>query len=256
MTDSLFDTNNQDDNIQVDMNKDYLQELVGEGKKFKTPQDLARGKFEADQYVEVLKKRSDELRADFLRVSEENKAKAKLEELIDQMKNQQRQTSSDTPPANDERQPAIKPEDLESLIDSRMSARETEAKARQNFKIVQDKLKERFGNNYQNALNEQIENLGLTVDDVNTLARKSPAAFFKTMGLDQQQEDSFQAPPRTSRRSDSFVPTGKEKRTWSYYQNLKKQNPNLYYDPKIAVQMHNDAMELGESFQDGDYKSV
>jgi hypothetical protein len=29
---------------------------------------------------------------------------------------------------------------------------------------------------------------------------------------------------------------------------MKKTNPKLYLDPKIAVQMHNDAIELGDAF--------
>lgn len=118
---------------------------------------------------------------------------------------------------------------------------------------VQAKLRERFGNKYTEVLEEQRKLLDLTTEDVNNLAKRSPAAFLRAMGLDQKQE-AFQSPPRSVQRTDNFSPST-NKRTWSYYQNLKKQNPKLYYDPKIIAQMHKDRNELGEAFEDGDFNA-
>jgi hypothetical protein len=50
-------------------------------------------------------------------------------------------------------------------------------------------------------------------------------------------------------RSDSFAPKS-DKRTYSYYENMRKTNPNLYLDPKISIQMDKDAQALGEAFFD------
>jgi hypothetical protein len=91
------------------------------------------------------------------------------------------------------------------------------------------------------------------VDDVNALGRKSPEAFFKLMGLDETRSDTFQAPPRSNTRDSSFAPN-QQKRTWSYYQNLKAKDKALYYSPKIFNQMLRDAEDLGDAFKDGDYK--
>ena len=86
------------------------------------------------------------------------------------------------------------------------------------------------------------------------MARKRPKALLKILGVDREpRQDSFQSPPQNQRRSDGFAPRGAQKRTWAYYQELKKANPQLYFDPKIAVQMQKDAIELGEVFRDGDY---
>ena len=76
------------------------------------------------------------------------------------------------------------------------------------------------------------------------------------MGLDQQPMiDTFQAPPRATQRSDSFAPKS-TKRTWSYYQDLKKSDPKAYNNPKTIVQMHKDYAELGSTFEDGDFKAM
>jgi hypothetical protein len=42
-------------------------------------------------------------------------------------------------------------------------------------------------------------------------------------------------------------------RTWSYYEKLRKENPNLYRTAKTHEQMVQDAMALGDEFKDGDY---
>lgn len=248
---SLFDQN--DDNTpQLDQNKNYLEELVGEGKKFKTVEDLARGKAESDLYIQTVNRRSDELREDYLKLREEATAQAKLQELIDRLENSNNRQPPQLPEEHLERQPQFDPNKLDSLIEEKFNKIETTRKATNNFNEVQKKLKEQFGNNYQSLLQEQMDKLDLTTEDINSLARKSPTAFFNTLGLNQPQQENLLTPPRSS-QSSGFKPQSKEKRTWSYYENLRKANPKLYYDPKIANQMHDDAIALGQEFQDGDF---
>lgn len=233
--------------------KNYLVELVGEGKKFQSPEDLARGKYEADQYIEILKKRQDEMREDYLKLRKENEDKAKLEDLIKQMETQ-RLASSETTQANEDRKPAFDPAELDSLVSNKIQQHELQRRETDNFNTVMSKLRERYGNNYVSILQNKTEELGLSKDDVNTLARKSPKAFFNTLGLEQQQsQDVYSPPPRNQQRSDNSATRGAPKRTWSYYQEMKRKDPKAWLDPKIAVQMQKDAVELGEAFRDGDY---
>jgi len=65
--------------------------------------------------------------------------------------------------------------------------------------------------------------------------------------MEQQQQESFRAPPRSNVRPSSFSPKTPV-RDWNYYQELKKKDPKVYLDPKIAVQMHEDAIALGDRF--------
>lgn len=255
MTENLLDGG--EDLPIIDQNKDYLAELVGEGKKFKDQKELAKGKYEADQYIETLKKQQDELRADYLKLREESAATAKLEELISQLDSRQKPNGNENTQVPDVNKPVVDPKAIESLVSSKIEEYNQTKKQETNYNQVKTKLIERFGNNYQNALKEQIDELGLTVEDINTLARKSPAAFFRTLGLDQPvQTDTFQSPPRSTQRSDSFSPKGSPKRTWSWYQDLRRTNPTAYYDPKTTIQRHKDYEELGPAFEDGDFKSL
>lgn len=253
MTDNLLQEEPQDDLVQSDPTKNYLTELVGEGKKFKTPEEMARGKFESDMFIQIQNKRMDDLRKDYLRERELNMSRAKLEEIVDQISKKQL-ASSETPPANEVQmeKPQLSLEDVEKAFDRR----EINKIEKANYALVVAKLKERFGTNYASALKPHVESLRLTDDDVNALARKSPDAFFRLMGLDlTQQQDGYQAPPKSSLRSDSFAPKV-EKRTWAYYQNLRKTDPTLYYNPKTNDQMIKDAKALGKEFEDGDYNTI
>ncbi len=250
MTDNLLDKDT--DVVEIDPNKDYLVELVGDGKKFKSPEELAKGKYEADQYIEILKRRQDEMRADYLKISEENKTRASLEDLIKQM---QQQPSNNEPEVKDEK-PTFDSKQIESLVSTKIQEHETSKRQTDSFNLVRNKLQERYGNNYKTVVANQIEELGITETELNEMARKQPKVLIRTLGLDKEPvQEQFQTPPRSGQRSDTFKPRGQEKRTWAYYQNLKKTNPEAWFDRKTAVQMQQDAIDLGEAFKDGDYNA-
>ena len=256
MNDNLLDQNSGD-NETIDTNKNYLQDLVGEGKKFRSPEELARGKAESDLYIKHLERGRDELREDYLKLREESVARQKLEELIGQLesKTQQPTSSAETQKPDEKNiQPQWDSKQIESLVSSKIQEHELTRKQEQNFNQVRSKLQERFGNNYQSVLKTQIDSLGLTEDFVNDLARKHPTVLFKTLGLDTPvQRENFQTPPRSDQSSSSFSPQT-SKRTWNYYQNMKKAEPKVYWDPKTQVQMMHDSVALGEDFKDGDYE--
>lgn len=246
--DNLFEEDNTPP--QTDPNKNYLEELVGEGKKFKDPESLARGKYEADSYINILTRQLDQMRDDYKNLRKDVEARATLEDLLKQIKPQNNET---TPPVTDNKpQTQPDPKDLESLVSNKIQEHEATRKYQENLNSVRDRLKERLGSNYREAVKEQIENLGLTEDYFNDLARKSPKTLFKVLGIDEApQQQPFTAPPRSN---STFTPKGPQKRTWNYYQELKKTNPDLFLDPRINVQMQKDAIALGDEFMDGDFR--
>ena len=249
MNDNLLDNSNAEI-------KDYLTELVGEGKKFKDAETLAKAKYDSDQYIKTLERQKDELRDDYLKMREESMSQAKLKELIDQLEAKQKSstTTLNVPDPNVQTPQPFDPKELEGLVSKSIQAHEMTKTQEQNFNFVKSKLIEKHGQNYQAPLKQQMDNLGLTEDYVNEMARKFPNAFLKTLGFDQPTPDNkFQVPPRSE--IAGFSPVVQQDRTWSWYQNLKKSDPKAYHDPKTSVQMHNDAIRLGERFKDGDYSA-
>ena len=166
------------------VSKTYLPELVGEDKKFKDVESLARGKYEADVHINILEKRLDDLRADYLKMHEESQARAKLEDLIKQYDDLKQSNGTTPSPIREPVQPKQPEIDFDSLIDSKIQQREFTRKQDENFNTVKAKLTERFGDSYPNLIKEKISELGLSAQDADSLARKSPTAFFNTLGID------------------------------------------------------------------------
>jgi len=249
----LLDQGSDTNTPLIDPNKNYFEELVGEGKKFKTEADLARAKMHSDIYIKTLETKLDESNEMARRALDESKAQAKLQELIDRLENRSdSQNQQITPAQAADNKPSFNPDELDTIISTKLTQVEKQRKETENWNQVQKKLKEEFGENSAHELKTRMDTLGLNSEDVNSLAKRSPTAFFNTFGLNKQQNDSFQSPIASSRRSDPFAPKT-PKRTWMYYQELKKTNPSLYLDPKTNVQMQKDIVEYGDAFMDGDF---
>src|SRR5216684_84892 len=191
--------------------KDYLQELVGDDKKFKSNQDLAKGKAESDTYIKVLERKLDQMRDDYLKLDEDYKARASLQELIDQQKNST--TSSNTQPIVKDQHtaPSIDLKDIENMLSAKLQEHEVTKRQNDNLNQVKNKLIEHYGTKYQGAVKEQLAELGLSENRFQELAREAPAALLRTLGVDQPApKETYQAAPRSSLRNDNFKPKGGE----------------------------------------------
>ena len=232
--------------------RDYLDELVGDGKKFKSAADLAKGKYIADNYILTLQSQLDEMRSDYEKIREENLAKAGLQDLIDRMNIQKPVTKDIT--LVPEQKPTIDSKQIEDLIDSRMSQRERTKKESENVQFVKTKLEATLGKEYHEQLQSRMAEVGLSSDQFNQMARNTPKALTKLLELEPQfvpSRDPF-APPRSQVRTDQFKPKT-EVRDWAWYQDLKVKEPKKYYSRETNVQMHKDALALGAAFETGDF---
>lgn len=252
----------EEDNLpETDPNVDYYEELTKPGGKydrtrFKTEDELkkeiGKGKYEADNYIKVLEKRLDEYRNDILDLRKENVTSKQLEDLINQLSN--KSPSNDEPQRKEERQVAFDSKQIESLVSSKIQEHDLSRQQTNNFNMVKNRIKERYGNNYKALLQEQIDDLDITEQDLNDMARNRPKVLLRTLGLDKPMErEQFQSPPSNSARSSAFKPTAGEERTWSYYKKLKAEKPDAWLDRRTAIQMQEDAIRLGDKFYDGDF---
>lgn len=254
MTDDLFN-NQQSDQLQFDENKDYLAELVGDDKKFKDLNALAKGKAFSDAFIEHQNRQLDLLKQDYARLRDDYASRAKLEEYIDQLKTLQGPASSDNlPQANEDKAPTFDPAKLQDLVSETISRREAERREQENLAMVRSRLTEHFGENFQSALKKHVDELGMSQEEFNATARRNPKLLFKALELDRRSSEGFQAPPRTEQRP-AFAPNT-PKRTWTFYENLRMSNPDVYWEPKTQNQMHKDHQTLGDAFEDGNYKQL
>lgn len=238
MADSLLDGNKP-----VTLTK---EDVIAKWKD-KPLEELLAAKAESDLYIESMKTRFDDLSKDYLALKEQSNTGAKLQELLDRIDNSNQ--PRDLPPITEgnQVQPGMKPEEIERIVNDRLTAHQLAQRQNENLSSVQNKLREAFGNDYQASYKQRLDSLGIDAAFADDLAKNHPTVFIKTFGLDQQPQHTSPSIPRTSVRPNSFAPQT-TKRDWNYYQNMKKNDPRMYLDPKIAVQMHNDMMELGSDF--------
>src|SRR5258706_3898678 len=127
MTDNLLDQNKDQGPPEK-----FYEELVGAGKKFSDQEALAKGKWDSDQYIRFKEAEFDKLRDDYLKLREDYNARAKVEELIDQI--QIPASSKNTQSANEDRQrPAIDSTQIESLVSNKIREFEVTKKQEENF---------------------------------------------------------------------------------------------------------------------------
>lgn len=247
MTETLF----ADDKTTVDQTKNYLEDLVGDGKKFKDVNELAKGKAQSDEYISQLTSRLDQQRAEYMELYEKANKRASFEDLVNQMKDSKTNPNMnlDTPVPKDlPRQDSTNIEDQVAKAVARLEQQKTQS---QNFNQVVSKLKEKWGENYPQNLNAHAANLGLSQDYVNQLASTHPQVFYRTFGLEEQPvRTPYQSAPRSDVTS-TFTPKTQE-RNWSFYQKMRKENPALYKSRETTIQMHKDGETLGASFFDTD----
>lgn len=234
----------------VDPSKDWLEEYVGEGKKFKDAADLAKGKAHSDAFIYRLQQEAEELR-------KELNARIKLEEFMDRMNqqnssgaNQATQTAGTGNQVDGTASSATSPEDIEKLIEERLAAKEAELKQKQNLEATRQKLQESLGQDYQTELRNRTKELGLTEEFVTNLARTQPKALFALLNLEGQQpkknDDIFA--PRGSVNTSGLGQNQSSEKNWNYYERLRRQNPAAYWSTSVQSEIHRQAERLGERF--------
>lgn len=210
---------------------------------------LAKSKYEADVTIKMKNAQFDTLSADFQRLKADYDSRASLEELL--TKAQTRESNADTQDANKQQPPqSIDRNEVAKLYQDF----KRQEKADANLAEVKQILKEKLGSKVSEVLRTKMDELELTQEEMDRLAARSPKAFMRTMGLEDQptRQPNFQTPPTSQYNSATFKPVT-EKRTWSYYQDLKAKDPKAWLDPKIQTQMYHDAQRLGSDFGDGDF---
>lgn len=222
----------------TDNQTNVVESLVGEGKKFADFESLARGKIEADNYIEELKAK--------LTQAESSKAtEDRLQELIERLDKQG--ASGTTPPADDvvTTNAGTTPpseDDLKKLVNETLTEQKLRETAESNVRRANEVLSTKYGDKANEVLREKAKGLNVSVDFLKSTAAQSPDAFFRLIGETVQSTGFEQTSVRTTE------PTQSQSRDWNYYKELRKKDPNLYYSAKTQNQILADREAMGMKF--------
>jgi len=241
----------------IDPNKNYLEELVGDGKKFRSHEDLARGKAESDLFIaKLLQEKKEAL--------EELNKRLTVEDLLSRLENkgtppvtQNQFNQNGNAASGDQNAPNsnLNLDEIKAAVKAELERDVVNAKREANVNNVNAKMTELYGDQAPAVLRRKAQELGVSIDYLRGIAADSPALFLKTIEeapVAQPQKPSiFNAPPQgVNTGALPKTPTYGNHKPRSYYENLKKTNPKEYFSPKTAVQEHKDAVALGVNFFD------
>lgn len=245
MPNDIFDDPNTQE-FTPDPTKQYLVDLVGDGKKFKDAEALARGKMESDNFITRLQKENAELRDDL-------KTRVTMQAVLDKLGK-----PVVTPDPNDdgnnshasERKDVLKPEDIEAMMAKTMERQRAVDSATANRKSANDALLALYGSTEaaQAEVSRKSRELGLNTETVKKMAEEAPAAFVEL--FKKQERPAFVSPPIGMRNTPDakFMPGSPQ--PMSKWADIRKADPVFYHSEKAAIKRHNDALALGEAYFD------
>lgn len=225
----------EDDNTQED--RDFVADLVGEGKKYKDLNALAKAKIFADEHIKRLEAEAEE------RAKELDK-RLVVEEMMAEIKAMAKAPAQNTnpePKATSTTDEQVSKDDIAKLVTSELMKLTEKQKQEQNLKQVADELTKVWGTDYSSALLRRSKELELTPEFMNQLASVNPKAFLRMVVEPVTQLPNY-TPPKGI-RSDTKL-TGEK--NYKYYQKIRKENPRLY--ASLQMEMFKQAEKLGDSF--------
>ena len=222
-----------------------LETLVGEGKKFKTTEDLAKGKLESDRFITRLEQELATVREDLSKALQ-------YKELVDKATHAPASTQTDTTAAErdaDEHATTLSRDNVQELVRQTFTTEQEKLTHAQNLDFVRTELTKELGPDYVRALKMKTASLGLGEDFANGLAATKPKVFLKLILGDKaspQDTSVDYAPPKSSFRTTPL--STKSGLKYSDYEKMRRDNPKDYNTPRLQNEMYKAAAEQGESF--------
>jgi len=223
---------------------DLFAELVGEGKKFKTPQDLAKSRIEQDNFIEQLKSENAQMREELKRAGKIDSLDAALARLNDKLEN-----ASGEPKPEGNSSAGISREDILAII------REDQARTQhaQSRRLIQEELVRIHGdtNKVREFLRTKAAELKVTTADLAQMVERTPVVARQVLGLTGNPKPVGPTNiPSSTRNTEAAGMSTSGVRNQSYYNNLRKELGSRFYEVSIQQQMFKDRKALGEKFNE------
>jgi uncharacterized protein YukE len=229
-----------------------LVHYVGEDKKYKTEQDFVKSKYFSDQHINKLEGENQGLREELARLQNTGE---KLDTLLDQIAKQSNTNNASsnevqqTPPESglNNESSEINPSKIEELVEQKFQERNQQSIEANNLNRVTQELTQRWGDDAQRKVQEVASQLGKSVQDMQNIAKTEPTLFLALMKENPvSQGASAPSTPETVIDSSKVVTDGTK--GYSYYEKLRKENPQLYFTPKVQEEMFKATQEMGDKF--------
>jgi hypothetical protein len=221
--------------------KDFVSELVGEDKKFKDVNSLAKSKISADNHILRIESENAQLR-------QKLKTSMSLEEFMDQAKRMP-SPSTPSPQQRDETERnEVSIEQVESLVGKRFQEHLTQEQQKSNLVYVQTEVERRLGPNFKKLMRDRAAEVGEAEENLTNLAMTKPKLFLELMVPKVAPRESSSTLPRTEIDTGKMGNMGATVRNQSWYAKLRQTDLKKYNSREVQSQMHKDALALRDKF--------
>jgi hypothetical protein len=228
-----------------------LEALVGEGKKYRTVEDLAKSRVEADRFIEQLKMEKEATLKDLENYKARADQGATLKEIMEAIKGQTSNSGSDGESNNQN----LNPEELRKLVGDVVNDYDSSKRRASNRTEANQKVVSMFDGDTAKAkahIEVRAKELGMTTNDLGSLSETSPEAFARLVGITQPKQSSGGSPASIADKNTTAltdVPAGD--RDQDFYRKLRKDNPKEFYSPKMQQELFRLGTEKGVEFVQG-----
>lgn len=242
MPDNLFDSDEQQSSNPLDI-------LVGEGKKYRTQEDLAKAYMHADVAIQQRNRELAEAREREQRLQEELKVRLDTQEILDRANRHQEPVKAPEP--HQDKDVETPKEDLAVRIKEVLEAERRETRVQTNRAQVESTLLSKFGDKVtaDEYVRQRATELGVSTEFLSSVALQSPETFYATIGLKDATPKTITPPPsRSDVNTQSFNQGGVKPNTYAYYENMRRTDHKTWSSPRVQMQIHKDALAAGDAF--------
>jgi hypothetical protein len=233
---SVFNADNANSNApSIGTDGNILEVLVGDGRKYKTVEDLAKGYINADEFVETLKGENATLKEQLV------KAKT-VEDVLERLNKANERAPADQPVK-------VEAPDIARIVKETVTGLETQKVREMNLSLADRKMAELFGEKAQEVFNSYASTPELKAT-LTQLASVSPDKFIAI--FDKRTEQNVSSSASTGGVNTAAFgmtkPAVSDPSTKFFYDEMRRKQPQKYYSQEVQLAMHKAAQANPNKF--------
>jgi len=205
-----------------------VDELVGQGKKFKDLDALAKSKLEADKFIERLLQEKEEIKREL-------DSRIKAAEALEAARNQSRQSEPERTA------PEFDPASISEIVRQELSEAERAKTFKENVLSAQDALIKFTGSREAATkyVEDKAQELGVQKEWLLDMAGRSPKALLNTLGVQSETKPGVPSPvvPKSSINTEADKSITKQPTTKAHFDEIRRTNPSMYWSPKVQQEI-------------------
>ena len=225
--------------------------LVGEGKKYKSVDDLAKSRITADEHIKQIEFENSNMRTELDSLASQRDNSKTIEDIL--VKLDQANSGGETALTGTE---FTDPKAITSLVEQTLQRRDNQVAAQGNRATVNAALSDYFQGDSARAVKhvqETVRSAGLTDEQFANLSESAPAAALSVLNIktNARPPSSPSMVERGDINPESSFALSSGNRDKAYYDGIKKERgfSKFHRDTKLQTQMHEDYAKLKEQGQ-------